>query len=70
MSIAGPSVTTPGGAHLSGDYTRHAFTYVAPTGEEGAGAPVQLRLLNEDEVRISFNTQTPVVWHRCKLETS
>jgi hypothetical protein len=70
LSIAGSAVTTPGGAHITGDYTRHAFSYFAPAGEEGAGSSVQMRLMNEDEVRISFPAQAPVVWHRCKLETS
>ena len=70
ISIAGPLITTPGGAHISGDYSRHAFSYVAPSGEEGAGAAVLMRLMNEEEVRVSFPSQVPVIWHRCKLETS
>src|SRR5437879_13175041 len=44
MSIAGPDVTTPGGMRIKGNYSRHAFDYVVPTGETGAGEPVNILL--------------------------
>ena len=47
MTIRGPAIVTPGGQQTSGDYTRHSFSYVIPTGEAGAGATVSIQLLGE-----------------------
>ena len=47
MTIRGPSIITPGGQQVTGDYTRHFFSYVIPAGELGAGATVAIQLLNE-----------------------
>jgi hypothetical protein len=35
--IAGASITTPAGTQTTGNYTRHAFSYVVPVGDPGAG---------------------------------
>lgn len=73
ISIHGPSVVTPNGAHLTGNYSRHAFSYTVPSKEAGAGSTVQMVLLNPDTVRIvkgSSATANGEVWHRCALQTS
>jgi hypothetical protein len=31
MSIRGPSIVTPGGQQISGNYSRHYFSYVIPS---------------------------------------
>jgi hypothetical protein len=72
ISISGITIVTPGGIRMTGDYTRHSFSYVAPAGESDAGAAIHLRLIDEDTVRaVSSDFSTPgAVLHRCKLETS
>jgi hypothetical protein len=72
LTIAGMSIVTPGGTKMSGDYTRHSFAYVAPTGDPDAGAAINLRLLDEDTVRsVSSDPANPsAVWRRCRAETS
>ena len=70
FSIQRPAITTPGGASLIGDCTRRAFAHAAPPGEDGAGAAVIMRLMSEDEVRVAVAAAVPVVWHRCKAETT
>jgi hypothetical protein len=77
MSIKGPNIVTPAGAHLAGDYTRHSFTYVVPASEANAGQIVAMILVNEETVNLrigadaSLAAQAPVqVWHRCPEKTS
>ena len=67
LRIAGANITTPAGRQTTGDYSRHAFSYVVPEGDPGAGEAVALQLLNEEEVQISVNSGAPEVWRRCKL---
>ena len=47
MSIQGPAIVTPGGGKTQGDYSRHAFAYVIPPGEAGAGNNVAITLRGE-----------------------
>ena len=47
MTIRGPAIVTPGGRETNGNYTRHFFSYVIPSGESNAGATVSIQLLNE-----------------------
>lgn len=69
LTIAGPSITTPGGARLDGDYDRHGFAYTAPAGEPAAGARVTMVLMGEDTVRVQAPGLDPV-WRRCGPPTS
>ena len=66
FSIDGPRIITPGGHALDGDYSRHAFAYVAPPGEDGAGSQVLMQLLNEQTVRILAGL-APEIWRRCDV---
>ena len=69
--ISGPTIVTPGGAKLSGQYDRHGFTYVVPAGEPGAGSTVEMRLLGEYDMQSRSSAQGPVQdWRRCGPETS
>lgn len=67
VRIAGPKVTTPAGRQMTGDYSRHAFRYVVPEGEEGAGGDFSMQLLNEEQARVSIAGSPPELWHRCQL---
>ena len=68
MSIKGASITTPGGKTIEGNYTRHAFDYVVPAGEQGSGEAVNILLRGE---YLALSRQGPASgslreWHRCK----
>src|SRR5258707_14429574 len=47
MSIRGEKITTPGGKQILGNYSRHAFDYVVPAGENGSGDSVNIILRGE-----------------------
>lgn len=70
LHIAGSALRTPGGLDMTGDYDRHAFHYVAPTGEKDAGADVSMHLLSEDEMvlvrRVGGADSPTESWKRCQ----
>jgi hypothetical protein len=68
MSIDGPTIITPGGHQITGDYERHAFFYTVPANEPGAGAAVRMQLVNEETVNlwIEPGPAEAEVWLRCK----
>ena len=68
MTIEGPRILTPGGHRITGDYSRHAFSYVVPAGESDAGATIAMVLLNEETVRLHpVNGAEDEIWHRCDV---
>jgi len=67
FSIAGPLIVTPAGTQTTGDYTRHAFSYVVPEGDLGEGDMVVMRLLNEEEVLVAVDGGEPILWRRCEV---
>jgi hypothetical protein len=75
VTIRGPSIVTPGGKALDGDYTRHSFTYLSPEREPDAGAKIFMVLLNEETMR-SRAGAAPTgetgdrMWNRCKRPVS
>lgn len=68
LTIDGPKITTPGGHHTTGDYSRHFFAYTVPKDETGAGEKVEMRLLSEDEVEVLMG-ETFSTWRRCQLNS-
>lgn len=67
LAIKGPAITTPGGARIEGNYTRHSFTYVVPEGEAGAGQPVAMIQLNETTIELKADPEGQTeTWLRCK----
>jgi hypothetical protein len=68
MTIRGSDITTPGGKQTRGDYSRHAFSYVVPAGETGAGEQVAITLLSEylAHARQGADTAPVQVWNRCQ----
>jgi hypothetical protein len=72
MQIEGPRIVTPGGKPTTGNYTRHAFSYVVPPAEPDAGQTVNMTLVNENIVHLwvgaagaSSAGREPQVWQRC-----
>ena len=72
MSIKGPAIVTPGGVHMSGNYSRHAFSYTAPPAEPDAGRTIYMVLVNEDTIHLGIDNapgtagRAPAqVWRRC-----
>ena len=68
LTIRGQSIKTPGGASISGTYTRHAFSYVVPEAEPGGGGTVYMSLMNETTVQVRDGTPVamPTIWKRCE----
>jgi hypothetical protein len=67
MSISGPAIVTPGGRQMSGDYGRHSFSYVIPSGEDGAGATMSIQLLGEYLAHARAGADAPIQeWRRCQ----
>jgi hypothetical protein len=69
LNIQGNRIRTPGGTEASGNYSRHAFEYVVPVNEPGAGTTVAMQLLGEETImltRASASPGQPEVWKRCK----
>ena len=68
MSIVGEKITTPGGTQIRGNYSRHAFDYVVPAGENGSGETVSIILRGE---YLAVSRRGPAdgpltEWRRCK----
>ena len=68
MSINGPDIVTPGGHQIKGDYSRHAFNYVVPSGEPGTGETVAIVLLSEYLAQSRQGGESAPVqeWRRCQ----
>lgn len=72
MTINGANITTPSGKQIKGNYTRHAFDYVVPDGEAGAGETVNI-LLRGEYLAVSRQgaSDAPLKeWRRCAMRTS
>ena len=68
MSIRGEKITIPSGKQIEGNYSRHAFDYVDPAGENGSGDVVSIILRSE---YLALSRQGPLEaslreWHCCK----
>lgn len=71
IAINGPQITTPAGNLLVGNYTRHAFSYVAPQGDMGDGQTVLMRLLSDEYVQVQPGSAAKAeTWQRCNPEVS
>jgi len=66
LNIQGPIIITPAGERVNGTYDRHAFNYMAPTGEIEAGRRVFMRLINEQTMLfLADGDPAPEEWNRC-----
>ncbi len=70
LNIQGPQIRTPAGTQAQGNYSRHAFEYVVPVNEAGAGTTVAMQLLGEETMSLTRSPATspsaPEVWKRCR----
>ena len=69
LTIDGPTIVTPGGREMTGDYDRHGFVYIVPPAEPGAGKRITMQLVDEYTVilRTGLDSAKNVeqVWKRC-----
>ncbi|MFI5002367.1 MAG: hypothetical protein ACHQK9_20990 [Reyranellales bacterium] len=65
LTIDGPKIVTPGGAHLTGNYDRHGFAYMAQAPEPDGGETIIMILLNETTMRMKAPSNPDQVWKRC-----
>jgi hypothetical protein len=75
MSISGPDLVTPGGKRMTGKYDRHAFAYVVPEGEAGAGSNVFMVQLDEETIWVKTGAPPSSAgdsetWRRCSERIS
>jgi hypothetical protein len=66
LEIQGPRIRTPGGNEISGNYSRHGFSYVVPANEPGSGSDVVMVLLSEETLSLTRGAAAPETWRRCK----
>jgi hypothetical protein len=70
LNIQGARIRTPAGTEATGNYSRHAFEYVVPANETGAGTIVAMQLLGEETMTLTRATgpslNAPEIWKRCK----
>lgn len=73
MTITGPQIVTPTGRELTGDYTRHTFSYTVPEGDPGAGVLVSMVQQNEEVIHVMRSGKSKTeknpemeIWRRCK----
>ena len=66
LEINGPSIVTPAGVAMKGDYDRHGFRYVDPT----IGKPVVMILMGETRMIHKEGDGPEITGHRCAAPTS
>ena len=66
LEISGPSIVTPAGARLKGDYNRHGFKYDEPAN----GKSIVMVLYGETIMRLRAGDGPEETWHRCAAPTS
>jgi hypothetical protein len=73
ITIKGAEAFLPGGRRVTGDYSRHRFSYVIPMPDAEAGRIKLLRLMGElTMMSVSAkpdgtDTSEPESWKRCEL---
>jgi len=70
LTIQGDDIVTPHGTSTTGDYTRHAFRYVIPGEDPGAGDEINMRQLNDQTMVLLRPDGAEETWKRCNLQTS
>ena len=69
LTINGSSIITPSGSTISGNYSRHRFTYRAPEGDWNGGKNIVIQQLNEEAMDLSVDENTPTRWSPCLLSS-
>lgn len=70
LSIQGSDIVTPRGRRITGNYSRHYFSYTVPDSEPAAGAKILMTLWNENTVHVRTETGgvdsgKEEIWNRC-----
>lgn len=73
LLIDGSKIVTPGGSTIVGEYDRHAFRYIVPKPESGAGENVFM-VMRSEEIMSFWQTpeenpasdSKPETWRRCQ----
>ncbi|MGE0222905.1 MAG: hypothetical protein AB7F35_02725 [Acetobacteraceae bacterium] len=65
LEIAGAVIITPANTRTEGRYGRHDFSYVVPATDPGAGATIDMILLNEMTMRLKAGNTAEETWNRC-----
>ena len=67
LEIQGPTITTPAGNRIDGNYSRHGFRYVVPANEPDPGSEITMMLHGEELMELTRKgAVTPEKWRRCK----
>ena len=69
LTISGSSIITPSGRTVSGNYSRHRFTYTAPEDDWNGGKNIVIQQLNEDAMDLSVDGNAPTRWSPCLLSS-
>lgn len=67
LQIEGPSIRTPGGNQITGDYSRHGFAYAVPANEPEAGTQIVMHLVSEEQMTLTKKDKPDETWRRCKV---
>jgi hypothetical protein len=70
LRIDGPKIELGSGQSVDGNYSRHAFSYVAPPGDPEAGVEIRFKLSSEELMRRLRNPDVMPehadLWRRCQ----
>jgi hypothetical protein len=67
LEIQGPTITTPGGNKIDGNYSRHGFRYIVPANEPDPGSEITMVLYGEELMELTRKgAPAPEKWRRCK----
>lgn len=72
MVINGPSIETPGGNRITGNYDRHGFSYRVPENEPQPGTTTTMDLVDDDTIHLrpgGGSADKMEIWKRCELTT-
>ncbi|MEZ5811110.1 MAG: hypothetical protein R3D45_06800 [Rhizobiaceae bacterium] len=67
LHIDGPAIVTPGGMSMSGNYSRHAFSYISPPDEDFAGERLDMILHSEELMSMRLPSGETEMWRRCEV---
>lgn len=72
LEIRGENIITPGGAQMTGTYTRHTFRYVSPEGERAANQTINMAIVDDETLHLLVeDTGNGIeVWQRCRVNVS
>tara|TARA_R110002167_G_scaffold44683_5_gene134387 strand:+ start:826 stop:1158 length:333 start_codon:yes stop_codon:yes gene_type:complete len=67
LTIEGPTIVTPGGIRMQGNYDRHYFSYTAPVGDAEAGRDIFMTLVDDETMHLVQGSERArfEIWKRC-----